>query len=147
MRNQHQTQPDNKTLIPASVNAIQFPASSRSSNWSFSNHFHKQDNHPPLYSLNCGVNWLSNHLEKCIAKDKTCNNCDLLNHFAKVCQKPKKLKPHNPKKKTVNTVDKEPHPEVSVNLLQSSKLYESDYSSREDNMVALIQNDIAKIEP
>ena len=75
------------------------------------------------------------------------NNCGLLNHFAKVCQKPKKLKPHNPKKKTVNTVDKEPHPEVSVNILHSSKLYESDYSSREDNMVALIQNDIAKIEP
>ena len=71
MRNQHQTQPYNKSLIPASVNATQFPASSRSSNWSFSNNFQEQDNHPPLYSLNCGVNWLSNHLEKCIAKDKT----------------------------------------------------------------------------
>ena len=44
-------------------------------------------------------------------------------------------------------VDEEPHPEDSVNFLQSSKFCESDYSSGEDNMVALIQNDIAKIEP
>ena len=48
--------------------------------------------------------------------------------------------------KTVNTVDEEPHPEDSVNFLQSAKLYESNYSSGEDNTVALIENDIAKIE-
>ena len=47
----------------------------------------------------------------------------------------------------MNTVDKKQHPEDSVNFLQSSKLYESDYSSQEDNMFALIQNDIAKIDP
>ena len=51
-------------------------------------------------------------------------------------------------KRTVNTVDKEPNPqEDSVNFLQSSKLYEIDYSSGEDKEVALIRNDIAKIEP
>ena len=31
-------------------------------------------------------------------------------------------------------------------FLRSTKLYESDYSSGEDNTVALIENDIAKIE-
>ena len=35
MRNQYQTQQHNKTLTPASVNAIQSPNNSRSSNWSF----------------------------------------------------------------------------------------------------------------
>ena len=47
----------------------------------------------------------------------------------------------------MNTVDEESHPKGSVNFLHSAKLYESDYSSGEDNTVALIQNDIAKIEP
>ena len=35
MRNQHQFQQHNKTLIPARVNAIQFTNKPRSSNWSF----------------------------------------------------------------------------------------------------------------
>ena len=58
MRNQHQIQQHNKTLIPGSVNAILFLASSRSSNWSPSNNFHKQGNPPSLYCSNCGGNWL-----------------------------------------------------------------------------------------
>ena len=49
-------------------------------------------------------------------------------------------------KRTVNTVDEDPRPENSVKNFQSSKLYESDYSSGEYNIVALIQNDIAKLE-
>ena len=53
----------------------------------------------------------------------------------------------NTKKRTVNTVDEEPDPEDSVNLLRSTKLYKSDYSSGEDNTVALIENDIAKTDP
>ena len=47
----------------------------------------------------------------------------------------------------MNTVDEDSHPEDWVNFLQSSKLYESDYSSGDDNMVGLIQKDIAKVEP
>ena len=43
-------------------------------------------------------------------------------------------------------MDEEPHPEDLVKLLQSAKLYESDYSSGEDNKVALIENDLAKTE-
>ena len=68
-----------------------------------------------------------------------------MNHFAKVCRKQKNAKLQNTKKRTVNTVDEEPHPEDSANFLQSPKLYESDYSSGEENTVALIANDIAKI--
>ena len=43
-----------------------------------------------------------------------------MNNFVKVCRKPKNSKPQNPKKRTLNTVDKETHPEDSVNFFQSS---------------------------
>ena len=69
-----------------------------------------------------------------------------MNNFAKVCQKQKNVEPHNPKKRTVKTVDEELHPEDSLDFIQSDKLYESEYSSWEDDTVTLIQNDIAKIE-
>ena len=62
----------------------------------------------------------------------------LLNHFSKVRRKQKNAKPQNSKKKTVNIVEEEPHPEESVNFLQPAKLYESDYSSGEDNTVVVI---------
>ena len=70
-----------------------------------------------------------------------------MNHFAKVCRKQMNTKPQKSKKRRVNTVDQQPHPEDSVNFLRATKLYKSDYSSGEDNTVALIENDIAKIEP
>ena len=44
MQNQLQIQAHNKTLIPASVTAIQYPHSTRSSNWSLTNNFHREDN-------------------------------------------------------------------------------------------------------
>ena len=47
----------------------------------------------------------------------------------------------------MNTVDEEPHPEDSVDFLRTTKLYECDYSSGEDNADALIEKDIAKLEP
>ena len=47
----------------------------------------------------------------------------------------------------VGVVEEEPHPENSVNFLQPAKLYESDYSSGEDNMVAVIENAVEKVEP
>ena len=47
----------------------------------------------------------------------------------------------------MDTVDEEPHPEDSVNFFRTGKLYESDYSSGEDNTVALFENDIAMSEP
>ena len=45
-------------------------------------------------------------------------------------------------------VEEEPHPEDSVNFVQSAKLYESDYSSgEEDNTVAMIEAAVEKVEP
>ena len=71
-----------------------------------------------------------------------CNNCGLLNHFAKVCRKQKTVKPVNAKKKMMSVVEDEPHPEDSVIFLQPAKLYELDYSSGEDNTVAVIENSV-----
>ena len=67
-----------------------------------------------------------------------------MNPFAIVCQKQENVKPQNPKKGTLNTVNEEPHPKDSVNFLQSAIRYESDNSSGEDNTVALIKNDNEK---
>ena len=147
MRNQHQIQQYNKILIPASFNAVQFPNSSRTPNWSNPNNFKRQNNRSTLYCSNCGRIWLPNHRDKCIAKGKTCNNCGLLNHFAKVCRKQKNAKPQNSKKRAVNNVEEEPYPAISVKFLQPAKLYDSDYSSGEDNTVAVIENAAEKVEP
>ena len=144
--NQDQIQQHNKILIPASVSAVQFPNSSPTPNRSNPNNFKRQNNGSTLYCSNCGGIWLPNHRDKCIAKGKTCNNCGLLNHFAKFCRKQKNPKPQNSKKKAVNTLEEEPHPENSVNFLQPTELYESDYSSGEDNSVAVIENAVEKVE-
>ena len=37
----------------------------------------------------CGINWTSEHRNKCPARGKKCKNCGIENHFAKVCRKPK----------------------------------------------------------
>ena len=80
-------------------------------------------------------------------KVKTCKNCGLLNHFARICRKQKNAKAQNSKKRAVNTVKEEPHPENSVTFLQRAKLYEPDYSSGEDTMVAVTEIAVEKVEP
>ena len=151
MRNQHQIQQHNKIVVPANVNAVQFNNNSRKPYWQNSNNVSKQNNRSTLYCSNCGGVLLPNHREKCVAKGKTCNNCGLLNHFAKVCRKQlknTKTKPQHSKKKMVRVVDEEPHPEDSVDFVQPEKLYESDYSSgEEDNTVAMIETAVEKVEP
>ena len=147
MTNQHQIYQHNKIVIPANFNAVQFSSSSRTPNLQNSNNVSRQNNRSTLYCSNYGEIWLPNHHDKCIAKGKTCNNSGLLNHFAKVCRKQKNVKAENSKKKIVSVVEEEPHPEDSVNFLQPAKLYESDYSSGEDNMVAVIENAVEKMEP
>ena len=134
IRNQHQMQLHNKIVIPANVNAVQFSSSSRTPNWQNSKNAPRQNNRSTLYCSNCGGIWLPNNRNKCIPKGKICNNCGLLNHFTKVCRKPKNVKPQNSKKKEISVME-EPHPEDSVNFLQPAKLYELDYSSGEDKMV------------
>ena len=48
----------------------------------------------------------------------------------------------------VRVVEEEPHPEDSVSFLQPAKLYESDYSSgEEDNTLAMIDTALEKVEP
>ena len=60
----------------------------------------------------------------------------------------KSQKAQSPKRKSVNTVEEVPLTDDSTNFLQSSTgLYETDYSSGDDNMVAAIHNDLDKIEP
>ena len=153
IRNQHQIQQNNKIVVPANVNAFRFANNSRTSNWQ--NTFNTpppppKNNRSTLYCSNCGGIWLPNHRKNCIPKGKTCNNCGLLNLFAKVCTKQKNvnIKPQNSKKKMVSFVEEKPHPEDSVNFLQPAKLYESDYSSgEEDNTVAVIENAVEKVEP
>ena len=45
-------------------------------------------------------------------------------------------------------MEEDPHPEDSVNFVQPPKLYESDYSSgEEDNTVAMIDSAVEKVEP
>ena len=150
MRNQHQIQQHNKIVVPANVSSVQFNNNPRKPYWQNTNYASKQNNRSTLYCSNCGGNWLPIHREKCIEKGKTCNNCGLLNHFAKVCRKQKNMnkKPQDSKKKMVRVVEEEPHPEDSVNFLQPTKLYESDYSSgEEDNTVAMIETAVEKVEP
>ena len=150
MRNQHQIRQHNKIVVPANVNAVQFYNNPRKPYWQNTNNVPKQNNRSTLYCSNCGGICLPNHGEKCIAKGKTCNNCGLLNYFAKVCRKQKNTntKPQDPKKKMVRVVEEEPHPEDSVNFLQRAKLYESDYSSgEEDNTVTMIETAVEKVEP
>ena len=147
MQNQHQIQQHNRIVIPANVNTVQFTGRSRISNWPISGIASRQNNRSTLYCSNFVGNWLPNHRDKCTAKCKTCNNCGLLNHFAKVCREQKTVKPIKAKKKIVSVVEEEPHPENSLNFLQPAKLYESDYSSGEDNTVAVIENAVEKVEP
>ena len=151
MRNQHQIQQHNKIVVPANVNAVQFNKNSRKPYWQNNNNVSKQNNRSTLYCSNCGGVWLPNQREKCIAKGKTCNNCGFLNHFAKVCRKQLKntnTKPQHSKKKMVRVVDEEAHQEDSVNFVPPAKLYESDYSSgEEDNTVAMIETAVEKVEP
>ena len=45
-----------------------------------------------------------------------------------------------------SVVEEEPHPEFLVNCLQPAKLHELDYSSGEDNTVAVIENAVENLE-
>ena len=149
MRNQHQIQQHNKIVVPTNVNAVQFANNSRIPYWQNPIDVSRRNNRSALYYSNCGGIWLPNHCEECIAKSKTCNNCGFLDHFAKACRKQKKVntKPQNSKKKIVSVVEEKPHPEDSVNFLQPAKLFKSDYSSGDDNTVAVIENAVEKVEP
>ena len=92
-------------------------------------------------------NGISNHRHKCIAKGKICINCEFLNPFCKNCRKPKIQNSQNPRKRSINTVYKAPHPKNSVNFIQSSTIFESVYSNDDDNMIATVHDDLTNIKP
>ena len=96
----------------------------------------------------CGLTWSANYKGKRIAKNKTCNNCDLQNHFVCVCRNSKStsIKPACPKVNSIhnNTTD------ISANVV-STKNYnpeiQSDYDSSDHNMVASIASITLNFEP
>ena len=87
----------------------------------------------------CGMNWTSEHRNKCFAHGKKCNNCGIENHFAKVCQKPKDPISYPNPKPRVNNVEKDYQTDdVNQILADFDPDLESNYSSDEDNCAASV---------
>ena len=115
----------------------------------------------PMICPNCGYGWTPSHRQNCPARGKSCKNCGIANHFAKVCRKPKQ--PSKPKPR-VNYVDDSVSEAATVGtsttaaeqvnniskLLQQKSIYDanydSDYDDYNDNCVAAIsiKNDTCK---
>ena len=89
----------------------------------------------------CGSSWTSDHRNKCPARGKRCNNCGIENHFAKVCRKPKDPNSYPKPKPRVNNVEKDDQNE-DVNQISANfdPDLESNYSSDEDNCVAVVSS-------
>ena len=118
----------------------------------------------PTTCLNCGYGWSTSQRQNCPARGKTCKNCGIANHFAKVCRKPKH--PYKPKPR-VNNVDDSVSEAATVGtsataaeqvnnidkLLQKQDIYDanydSDYDDYDDNCVATIsiKCDTREVEP
>ena len=102
---------------------------------------------------NCGYGWSALHRQKSPARGKNCKNCGIVNHFAKVCRKPKL--PYKPTPR-VNNVDDSVSEAATVGtstkateqvnkldrLLKQHSIYDanydSDYDDYNDNCVATI---------
>ena len=89
----------------------------------------------------CGSSWTPEHRNKCPARGKRCNNCGIENHFAKVCRKPKYPNSYTRPKPRVNNVEKDDQVE-DVNQISADfdPDLESNYSSDEDNCVAVVSS-------
>ena len=89
----------------------------------------------------CGSSWTPEHRNKCPARGKRCNNCGIENHFAKVCRKPKDPNSYPRPKPRVNNVKKDDQVE-DVNQISADfdPDLESNYSSDEDNCVAVVSS-------
>ena len=57
----------------------------------------------PTICPNCGYGWSAAHRQNCPARGKNCINCEVANHFAKVCRKHKQ--PFKPKPRVSNVDD------------------------------------------
>ena len=118
----------------------------------------------PTICPNCGYGWKPSHRQNCPARGKSCKNCGIANHFAKVCRKPKQPSKTKPR---VNYVDDSVSEAATVGtsttaadqvnniskLLQQKSIYDanydSDYDDYNDNCVAAIsiKNDTREVEP
>ena len=89
----------------------------------------------------CGSSWTPEHRNKCPARGKRCNNCGIENHFAKVCRKTKDPNSYPRPKPRVNNVKKDDQVE-DVNQISADfdPDLESNYSSDEDNCVAVVSS-------
>ena len=89
----------------------------------------------------CGMNWTSEHRNKCPARGKKCHDCGIENHFAKVCRKPKGPSSYPKPKPRVKNVEKDDQTDdVNQILVYFVPDLESNYSSDEDNCVASVSS-------
>ena len=116
----------------------------------------------PTICPNCGYVWSASHRQNCPARGKNCKNYGFVNHFAKVCRKPKL--PYKPKPR-VNNVDVSEAATVGTStkaaeqvnnidrLLKQQSIYDTNYDSEydvyNDNCVATIsvKSDNREVEP
>ena len=89
----------------------------------------------------CGSSWTPEHRNKCPARGKRCNNCGIENHFAKVYRKIKDPNSYPRPKPRVNNVEKDDQVEdVNQTSADFDPDLESNYSSDEDNCVAVVSS-------
>ena len=118
----------------------------------------------PTICPNCGYGWTPSHRQNCRARGKSCKNCGIANHFAKVCRKSKQASKPKPR---VNYVDDSVSEAARVGtsttaaeqvkniskLLQQKSIYDANYDSDfddyNDNCVAAIsiKTDTREVEP
>ena len=98
----------------------------------------------PTICLNCGYGWSASHRQNCPARGKNCKNCGIVNHFVKVCRKPKL--PYKPKPR-VNNIDDSVSEAATVGtsttaveqvnnidrLLKQQGIYDANYDSDYDD--------------
>ena len=118
----------------------------------------------PTICPNCGYGWTPSHRQNCPARGKSCKNCGIANHFAKVCRKSKQTSKPKARVKYVDdsvseaaTVGTPTTAAEQVNniskLLQQKSIYDanydSDYDDYNDNCVAAIsiKTDTREVEP
>ena len=82
---------------------------------------------------NCIQACQQNHKKNCFALGKKCNNCGIVNHFAKICKKPKQ-KNQNRNKHNIKS-DKEVNEETVKNVENINTSSESEGSSSDDKCV------------
>ena len=118
----------------------------------------------PTICPNSGYGWSALHRQNCPARGKNCKNCGIVNHFAKVCRKPKL--PYKSITR-VNNVDDSVSEAATVGtsttaveqvnnidrLLKQQSIYDAnfgaDYDDYNDNCVATIsvKSDTREVEP